>query len=130
MNRDNKVRMDQWLAAVRICKTRSQATQLCKNGKIQVNGAAVKPSYTVKLDETVEMKAGPITRSFRVLGLAQKRVSARAAAELVEETTPAKEFEKLRLIRINPLAHRDKGAGRPTKKERREIDRLKKIKNL
>ena len=130
MNTDNKVRMDQWLAAVRICKTRSQAAELCKSGKIRVNGASVKPSYTVKPGETVEMKAGPITRSFRVVALAQKRVSAAAAAELVEETTPLKEFDKLRLMRFNTIARREKGTGRPTKKERREIDRLKKNNNL
>lgn len=130
MSKDNKVRMDQWLAAVRICKTRSQAAELCKSGKITVNGEAVKPSYTVKPGETVEMKAGPITRNFRVVGLAQKRVSAGTAAELVEETTPAKEFDKLRLMRINPFAHREKGTGRPTKKERRDLDRLKKNNNL
>ena len=130
MNKDNKVRMDQWLAAVRICKTRSQATELCKSGKIQVNSAPVKPSYAVKPGETVEMKAGPITRTFRVVDLAQKRVSAAAAAELVEETTPAKEFDKLRLLRITTFARRERGTGRPTKKERREIDRLKENNNI
>jgi ribosome-associated heat shock protein Hsp15 len=125
MDTEKKVRMDQWLAAVRICKTRSLAAELCKKNKVLVNGIAVKPSYTVKLGEMVEMKAGPITRTFRVLGLHQKRVSAKAAEELVEETTSAKEFDKLRMIHSNPFAHREKGAGRPTKKERREIDRLK-----
>ena len=117
--------MDQWLTAVRICKTRSQAAEMCKKNKVMVNGTDVKPSYTVKLGETVAVKEGPIVRTFVVKGLHQKRVSAKAAEELVEETTPAREFDKLRLIRINSFARREKGAGRPTKKERREIERLK-----
>jgi len=125
MKENEKVRMDQWLTAVRVCKTRSQAAELCKKSKVTVNGTDVKPSYTVKLGEIVEVKEGPIIRTFIVKGLHQKRVSARAAEALVEETTPPQEFDKLRLVRSNPFAHRERGTGRPTKKERREIERLK-----
>ena len=121
----DKVRIDQWLHAVRIFKTRSQAANACQKNKITINGAAVKPSHTVKIDEIVEVKSGPITRTFKVTGLIQKRVSAKIAAEMVEETTPLEEFEKLRAIRTNPFALRERGAGRPTKKERRDIDLLK-----
>lgn len=125
MDKEKRVRMDQWLAAVRIFKTRSQAAEACKKGKILVNDMDVKPSHVVKIGEIVGVKNGPIIRTFLVKGLLQKRVSAKIAIEMVEETTAPGEIEKLRLFRSNYFAYREKGSGRPTKRERRKIDRLK-----
>ncbi len=127
MEAKDKVRMDQWLAAVRIFKTRSQAANACKKGKVIVKGSGVKPSYAVKVGEVIVVKGSPINRTYRVKGLLEKRVSARLAAGYVEETTPTEELEKLKAVRTFPAGLREKGSGRPTKRERRDIDRLKKI---
>jgi len=126
MDEQIRVRMDQWLAAVRIFKTRSQAADACKKGKILINGQGVKSSHAVKPGETIELKAGPIIRTYRVLGLLSKRVSAKIAVDYVQEITPAEELEKLKIARFFPIAFRERGTGRPTKKERRVTDRLKK----
>jgi ribosome-associated heat shock protein Hsp15 len=127
MEQAKSIRIDKWLWAVRIFKTRSQATNACKNSKVFINETSVKPSHTVKIGDVIEVKHPLITRTFKVIGLLEKRVSAKIAKDFVEEITPAEEFEKLKAIRNNPLAFREKGAGRPTKRERRKIDRLRKF---
>jgi ribosome-associated heat shock protein Hsp15 len=118
------VRLDKWLWAVRIYKTRTIAANACKKGRVTVNGTAAKPSYTVKLDDSIEVKVPPIVRTFIVTGLLEKRVGAKIAVNYVQETTPQEEFEKLRAVKSGVFMYREKGTGRPTKKERREIDRL------
>jgi len=122
----SSTRIDKWLWAVRLFKTRSQATDACKKHKVLVNGEPVKASYSVKLNDMIQLKTSPLlTRSFTVLGLIEKRVSAKLAAEHVIETTPPEEFEKLAAVKNNPFALRDRGLGRPTKKDRRDIQRLR-----
>jgi ribosome-associated heat shock protein Hsp15 len=122
------IRIDQWLWAARLFKTRSLANQACRGGKVQVEGTAVKPARPLRENEIIEIKQPPIVRQYRVKGLAAKRVSAVLARELVEEITPAADLEKLALARHDPLglifAARDRGSGRPTKKERRELEKL------
>jgi ribosome-associated heat shock protein Hsp15 len=122
------IRIDQWLWAARLFKTRSLANQACRGGRVQIAGAAVKPSRQLAGGETVQVKAPPIVRLYQVKGLAAKRVSAALARGLVEEITPAADLEKLALARRDPLglifAARDRGSGRPTKKERRELEKL------
>jgi Ribosome-associated heat shock protein implicated in the recycling of the 50S subunit (S4 paralog) len=122
------IRIDQWLWAARLYKTRTLANQACRGGKVQVAGTAVKPARLLRENEVVEIKQPPIVRIYRVKALAAKRVSAALARELVEEITPASELEKLALARRDPLglvfASRDRGSGRPTKRERRELDKL------
>jgi ribosome-associated heat shock protein Hsp15 len=122
------IRIDQWLWAARLYKTRSQANQACRGGKVQIEGGAVKPARPVRENEIVEIKQPPIVRIYRVKGLAAKRVSAVLARELVEEITPAADLELLALARHDPLgllfAARDRGSGRPTKKERRKREKL------
>ncbi len=122
------IRIDQWLWAARLYKTRSLANQACRGGKVQVAGTAVKPARPLREDEVVEIKQPPIVRQYRVKGLAAKRVSAVLARELVEEITPAADLEKLALARRDPLglifAHRERGSGRPTKRERRDLEKL------
>ena len=123
------IRIDQWLWAARLYKTRTLANQACRGGKVQIAGAAVKPARPLRGNEIVEIKQPPIVRLFQIKKLAAKRVSATLARELVEEITPIADLEKLALARRDPLglifAARDRGSGRPTKKERRELEKLR-----
>jgi ribosome-associated heat shock protein Hsp15 len=122
------IRIDQWLWAARLFKTRSLANQACRGGKVQIGGRTVKPARPLRENEVVEIKQPPIVRQYLVKDLAVKRVSAALARGLVEEITPAADLEKLALARRDPLglifAARDRGSGRPTKKERRLLDKL------
>jgi len=120
-------RIDQWLWAARLFKTRSQATQACRGGRVLVAGDAVKASREVHRGDVIEIRLTPILRRFRVKQLAVKRVSAKLAVNLVEEITPPEDLEKLALIRRDPrhllFAGRERGSGRPTKKERRQMEK-------
>jgi ribosome-associated heat shock protein Hsp15 len=122
---DINPRLDKWLWAARVFKTRSMATEACKKGKICINGAAAKPAHLVKIGEVIERKESMITRSFKVLGLLERRVSAKVAVNFIEEITPPEEFKKFEVARTSIIAVRERGTGRPTKKERRDIERLK-----
>jgi ribosome-associated heat shock protein Hsp15 len=121
-------RIDQWLWAARLFKTRTLANQACRGGRVQICGATVKPSHPVRIVDLVAVAQRPIVRQYLVKELAVKRVSAALAQKLLEEITPAVELEKLALFRKDPLslifAHRPKGAGRPTKRERRDLEKL------
>ena len=121
-------RIDQWLWATRLFKPRTRANQACRGGRVQVAGNTVKPSHPVRTGEIIFVKQPPVVRQYLVKKLAIKRVSAALARELVEEITPAVELEKLALSRKDPLslifAHRPKGSGRPTKRERRDLEKF------
>jgi ribosome-associated heat shock protein Hsp15 len=114
--------MDKWLWAVRIFKTRSLAATACHQGRVIVAGQPVKASRDVKINDVIVVKKDQMIRTFKVLQLLQNRVGAPAAKEYVEDQTPASEFEKAREPRFPPVFYRPKGAGRPTKKERRAIN--------
>lgn len=118
-----QLRIDKYLWAVRLFKTRSLATEKCKKGHVMIDDKPVKPSRFVKIGEKIEIKFPPIIRSFTVTGLLAKRASATIAKENINETTPEDEFLKISLAKNN-YTHREAGAGRPTKKERREIDKF------
>lgn len=117
------VRIDKYLWAVRVFKTRNLATEECKKAHVIINDIAVKPSRIVKQGETILVKFPPIIRSFLVVDLIEKRVSAAIAKTFVTETTPESEFEKLKMAHNN-FVQRNRGTGRPTKKERRLIDKI------
>ena len=121
---DREVRVDKWLWAVRIFKTRSQATEACRKNRILIDDQPVKPSRTLKINDIVRVKRPPVIYSYRVLELLGKRLSAKAIQDFVENITPEEEQDKLK-IRDDFYIVRDKGAGRPTKKERRIIDKLR-----
>ena len=121
---DNQVRVDKWLWAVRVFKTRSQATEACRKGRVTIDGMQVKPSRVLKIKDVVQVRRPPVTYSFLVLGLLGKRLSARAIREYAENVTPEEELDKLKM-RDSFFMARDKGSGRPTKKERRTIDKLR-----
>jgi len=120
---DSQVRIDKWLWAVRLFKTRSQATEACKKGRIIIDKVQVKPSRVVKMDDVVQIKKPPVTFSFKVTGLIEKRVSAKLAVEYVKDVTAKEELEILERQRLgHGWMQRDPGTGRPTKKERRDLD--------
>ncbi len=119
------VRIDKWLWSVRIYKTRSLATEQCKAGKVSINGQAVKPSRMLNLNEIVLVRKPPLTYHYQVTGLISKRVSAKVAAEHVKDITPQEELDRLQNIQESAFFVRPRGEGRPTKKERRDIDKFR-----
>jgi ribosome-associated heat shock protein Hsp15 len=124
MNEPASTRIDKWLWAVRIFKTRSLATSACRDGQVTIGGQAVKPSRDVKVGDLIQAKTGEITRTIKVLKFLDRRVGAQVAKEYAEDLTPASEYEKAREPNFRPFNYRPKGSGRPTKKERRDIDRI------
>lgn len=118
----HSVRIDKWLWAVRLYKTRTVAAEACKAGKVLVNDQHVKPSREVHLGEVIQAVTGDISRTVRVTGLIDKRVGAAIAREHAEDLTPPEEYNKPRERNYSSGIVRPKGAGRPTKKQRREID--------
>lgn len=117
-----EARIDKWLWASRIFKTRSIASDACKNGRVTINGTNVKPSRPLKAGEVVSVKKPPITYSFRVLKCIEQRVGAKLVPEIYENVTDPKQYELLEMSRISGFVDRARGTGRPTKKERRAID--------
>ena len=115
-------RIDKWLWAARIFKTRSIAANACKNGRVTVNGTTVKPSRSIKCGEVVSVKKPPVTYSFKVLQCIEQRVGAKLVPQIYENVTDAKQYELLEMSRISGFVDRMRGTGRPTKKERRSVD--------
>jgi len=116
------VRIDKWLWAVRIYKTRSQATEACKKGHITIGELIPKPSRLAQIGETIKVRKAPITKSFKVLALSGKRMGAKLVPDFVEDVTPAEELEILEMQKNMRWKERERGTGRPTKKDRRELD--------
>lgn len=127
---ESPVRIDKWLWSVRLFKTRSQATEACRSGKVRVGGDPVKPSREVHEGNTIEVSVAGITRTVKVTGLIGNRVSASLAVQHYEDLTPREEYDKLKIKKEQDHEFRPRGLGRPTKKERRLIDQLKKKKHF
>lgn len=115
-------RIDKWLWAARIFKTRSIAADACKNSRVTIGGQNVKPSHTVKVGEVVNVKKPPIVYSFKILKTIEQRVGAKLIPEIYENVTDPKQYELLEMSRISGFVDRARGTGRPTKKERRALD--------
>ncbi len=115
-------RIDKWLFAVRLYKTRSQASEECRKGKVTIGGMNVKPSRELKVGEIIQMRRPPITRSYKILALTENRMAAKLVPEFLVETTPASELEILDVQKKMSVYERERGTGRPTKKERRDLD--------
>lgn len=122
----DSVRVDKWLWAVRVFKTRVQAAEACRGGKIKIDGQNAKASRDVKEGDEIDIQLGILKKTLRVKVAAKNRVSAKLVPDLAEDLTPAEEYEKMDMLRQLNHEKRDRGAGRPTKKDRREISRLKK----
>ena len=116
------VRVDKWLWAVRLYKTRGDAAEACRTNKVLVNGTYAKPSREIKEGDVVSVRRLPVTYSFKVLGMVSNRQPAKDVALYAENVTPQEELDKLHVPRETVFVQRDRGMGRPTKKERREIE--------
>ena len=123
-----KVRLDKWLWSVRIFKSRTLATDACKNGKVKINENNAKPSYMLSRGETVQVKKNGFNYTYKVVDLIDKRVGAKIAEPCYENLTPEEEMQKYQdwfLNHSKSFERRDKGEGRPTKRDRRDIDKFK-----
>ena len=119
-----EARVDKWLWAVRIFKTRSIATDACKKGRGAVGGTVVKPSRMIHVGDIVSVRKPPIEYSFRVIQLLGSRVGAKRVEEFMQNVTPREQYELLELQRVSGFVDRAKGLGRPTKKDRRDLDQF------
>ena len=117
-----EARLDKWLWAARIYKTRSLAADACKNGRITINGLQAKPSRTIKVGDEIGVKKAPVTYTFRVKQTIEKRVGAKLIPEVLENITTPEQYELLEMNRISGFVNRARGTGRPTKKDRRALD--------
>lgn len=117
-----EARLDKWLWAVRIFKTRSIAADACKNGRVSINGALAKPARTVKEGDEVSVRKPPVTYTFRVLQAIEIRVGAKLLPDIIENITDPEQYEILEMTRISGFINRAKGTGRPTKKDRRALE--------
>jgi ribosome-associated heat shock protein Hsp15 len=118
----SEARIDKWLWAVRIFKTRTIAAEACKKGRVTLNGALVKASRIIKVGDVVSVKRPPVTYSFKVLQAIEKRVGAKLVAEMMENVTAPDQYELLEMSRAGGFVDRAKGTGRPTKRDRRSLE--------
>lgn len=119
-----EVRIDKWLWAVRIFKTRTIASDACKKGRVIINDVSVKPSRMIKVGDIIQVRKPPITFSFKVLDLSDKRMNAKLVPQFMENITPPEQYEILELNKISGFIDRQRGTGRPTKKERRDLEQF------
>ncbi|MEG1665022.1 MAG: S4 domain-containing protein [Mucinivorans sp.] len=118
------IRADKFLWSVRLYKTRSDAAEAIHSGRISISGVQIKPSREITTGDVIEIRRPPVTYSYRVKELIDKRQGAKLVPQYIDDITPAKELEKLEMAAMTTYALRDRGAGRPTKRERRELDKL------
>lgn len=123
---DSEIRIDKWLWAVRIYKTRTIATDACKKGRVTIGDDTnpVKPARTVKPGDVVHVRKSPVTYSFRVLAVTQSRLGAKLVPQYAENITPQDQYDLLEVVKISGFVDRRKGLGRPTKREGRELARF------
>ncbi len=118
----NEARIDKWLWAMRLFKTRTIAAEACKKGRVMVQQVAAKPSRNIKVGDVIQVKRPPVTYSFKVLALTENRLGAKLVPEYMENVTTADQLELLELSKVSGYMGRDRGTGRPTKKDRRTLD--------
>lgn len=116
-----EVRIDKWLWAVRLFKTRTLAIEACKKGRIMIGGMNIKPSRMIKAGDVIQIKRPPITYSFKALALSEKRMGAKLVPQFMEDVTPSSEYAILEMSKASGFIDRGKGMGRPTKKDRRDL---------
>lgn len=121
----DSIRLDKWLWAIRAFKTRSLATDACKGGRVKIDGVSAKASRDLKIGDIIEFKSGLLSKKIKVTQLIKNRVNASLAVQNYEDLTPAEEYERVELIGQLNTERRDRGAGRPSKRDRRDIDKLK-----
>lgn len=119
------IRIDKYLWAVRLFKTRSLATDACRAGRVKMNGMPVKPSHEINVDEIYELNIDQTHRTVQVKALLGNRVGAKVVENYLIDLTPKEEYERIQMARQFSFEKRDRGAGRPTKRDRREIEEFK-----
>lgn len=117
-----EARIDKWLWAARIFKTRSMAAAACKKGQVSIKGSQIKPSRMIKEGDVIEVRKSPVTFSFRVKQAIEKRVGAKLVPDVLENVTPPEQYEILEMSKISGFVDRARGTGRPTKKDRRSLE--------
>ena len=118
----NEVRIDKWMWATRIFKTRTIAVEACKKNRVMVNNSVIKPSRMIKVGDIIQVRKPPVTYSFKVLNLTANRIGAKLVPDYLENITPPEQYEILELNKISGFVDRVRGTGRPTKKDRRSLD--------
>ena len=121
---DEVLRIDKWLWAVRIYKTRTMAGDACRAGKVKIQGRAVKPSRAIKSGDIIQVTLGPLNKTIQVKELIHNRVSAKLVSQSMLDITPEEEYERIKFMHEMKAGMRERGSGRPTKKERRDLDKL------
>lgn len=121
MEKQAEVRIDKWMWATRLFKTRTIAAEACKKGRVSINDTPVKPSRMIKTGDIIQIRKTPVTYSFKVLALTEKRMGAKLVPEFLEDVTPPQQYEILEISRIGGFVNRARGTGRPTKREGREL---------
>ncbi|GAB6009227.1 RNA-binding S4 domain-containing protein [Dysgonomonas reticulitermitis] len=119
-----EVRIDKWLWAVRLFKTRSIAIEACKKGRITIKGVTIKPSRMIKVGDIIEVRRPPVIYSFEVLNLTENRMGAKLVPDFMKDITPASQLEILEMSKVSGFVDRARGTGRPTKKDRRDLEQF------
>ncbi len=125
MENESSHRIDKWLWEVRLFKTRTLATEACKAGKIKIDGQNIKASKEVKVGDVLTVSLNPLFKTIKILQFPKSRLGAKLVIGYYEDLTPQKEYDRVKMIEETNIEYRDRGAGRPTKKQRRIIDSLK-----
>lgn len=120
----DSVRLDKYLWAIRVYKTRSEATDACSGNKVKIGGVNAKPSKAVKIGDILEIRKGPVLLTYKILALTESRMGAPLVPQYAENLTPESELQKMHAPRETIVLQRDRGTGRPTKKDRRQLDGL------
>ncbi|HQB27876.1 MAG TPA: RNA-binding S4 domain-containing protein [Paludibacter sp.] len=119
---ETEMRIDKWLWSVRLYKTRTLAAEACRKGKVLVAGVEAKPSRNIKVGDIIQIKRNPVLFSYEVLALTERRVGAKLVSELMKDVTTPDQLELYELGKIAAKSNRERGKGRPTKKERRDLE--------
>ena len=127
MNQLGEIRIDKWLFAVRLFKTRGQATEACRRGKIKRSGSQAKAAKSIKLGDIINIRQSPMIRSLEVIGLTERRIGAKLVENFAKDITPKEEWDKFYKSKSNRTENQNKSQGRPSKKERRLIDQFMKL---
>ena len=123
----SEVRIDKWLWATRVFKTRTIAVEACKKGRVMINNISIKPSRMIKIGDIIQVRKPPIIYSFKVLALTSNRVGAKLVPSFLENVTSPEQYDILELQKIGGFIDRARGTGRPTKKERRDLDEFSSV---
>ena len=127
MNQLDEIRIDKWLFAVRLFKTRGLATEACRRGKIKLNETQAKAAKSIKLGDIINIRQSPMIRSLEVIGLTERRIGAKLVENFAKDITPKEEWDKFYKSKSNRTENQNKSQGRPSKKERRLIDKFMKL---